>query len=154
MKKILYRISVFLILLLCYAPYRMYAQSHYERLYSGFEVIEESQAYQQFLLHEKSELSKLIYLIDRFEHADVVIIYDGFRIPAQKAAPFARWFLSHNYRNQTAKEWVLQWCSRTVPRNRLIKVSLPDGNVKLARDILMDELKWLDELTCTRLPYE
>lgn len=126
------------------------AQTAYEMLYPGFEKIEESQAYHQFVLHETSELSKLIYLIDRFEHANVIIIYDGFQIAAAKAAPLARWFLQKNYRGQTAEEWIVQWCSRTVPRNKLIKVKLPDESVRLSRDILMDELKWLDQMTAVQ----
>ena len=115
-------------------------------LYDGFQPLTESSAYRQYQRRPKNDLSKLLFLIDRFAQSKVEIIYDGFHFQAAQAAGMARWFLSRNYNKQTAEEWVLQWCNTTVPRGKIILVKLPDGSTELGREVLLGELEALDLL--------
>ena len=115
-------------------------------LYDGFQPLGESMAYRQYQRRPKNELSKLLFLIDRFAQSKVEIIYDGFHFPAAKAAGMARWFLSRNYKKQTAEEWIFQWCNTTVPRGKIILVKLPDGSTELGREVLLGELAALERL--------
>lgn len=112
----------------------------------GFQRLEESAAYRQYLHRPQNDLSKLIFLIDRFAQARVEIIYDGFHFPAPQAAGVARWFLARNYKKQTPEEWIYQWCNQTVPRGNLVLVKMPDGSVELGRQVLLDELAALERL--------
>jgi len=114
--------------------------------YEGFPELSESRAYKQYQRRQKSDLSKLLFLIDRFAQSKVEIIYDGFHFPSAQAAGMARWFLSRNYNKQTPEEWIYQWCNTTVPRGKLILVKLPDGSTELGREVLLSELAALKEL--------
>lgn len=117
-----------------------------QNLYDGFQPLAESMAYQQYQRRPKTDLSKLLFLIDRFGQSKVEIIYDGFHFPAAKAAGMARWFLSRNYKKQTPEAWIFQWCNTTVPRGKIILVKLPDGSTELGREVLLGELAALERL--------
>ncbi len=111
----------------------------------GFLPLKESSAFRQYQLRPKNDLSKLIFLIDRFTQTDIEIIYEGFHLPAVKAAGIARWFLGRNYRHETPSEWIYLWCNKTVPNGKLIMVKFSDGTVRLGREILFDELAELEK---------
>jgi len=115
-------------------------------LYEGFQPLAESVAYKQYQRRPKSDLSKLLFLIDRFGQSKVEIVYDGFHFPAAQAAGVARWFLSRNYKKQTPEQWIFQWCNTTVPRGKIILVKLPDGSTELGREVLLGELSALEQL--------
>ena len=116
-------------------------------LYSGLSHLTESQAYQQYRNRPVSELSKIIYLIDRFMNSGIEILYDGHYFSAQFSGRVARWFLATHYRKENAEQWVMRWCNTTVPAGNLIWVKLPDGKFLLAREVLLSELKKLNEMT-------
>ena len=107
----------------------------------------ESTAYRQFLLRPLSENSKLLFLIDRFANSKIEILYDGNYYNTQFAAPVARWFLMHHYQNESAEQFIMEWCNATVPAGNLVWVKLPDGSLRLAREILLGELKALKDTT-------
>lgn len=113
-------------------------------LYPSFTPLHESAAYQQFRNRPVSELSKLIYLIDRFGASDIEVLYDGHYFSAVFSARVARWFLSRHYRRENTEQWIMRWCNTTVPAGNLIWVKLPDGKFALAREILLQELKDLE----------
>ncbi len=112
----------------------------------GFPPARESQAFQQFKLRPVSESSKLLYLIDRFAGTKIEIVYNGRYFGAPFAANLARWFLARNYKNQKPKEWVMRWCNTSVPAGNLIWVKLPNGKFQLAREMLLRELKELEQI--------
>ncbi|MBP9866087.1 MAG: hypothetical protein KBC91_06770 [Candidatus Omnitrophica bacterium] len=118
-------------------------------LYEGFQPLAESMAYRQYQRRTKSDLSRLVFLIDRFAQSKVEIIYDGFHFPASQAAGVARWFLSRNYKKQTPEQWIYQWCNTTVPRGKIILVKLPDGSTELGREVLLGELAALEAVEKT-----
>ncbi len=115
-------------------------------LYEGFQPLEQSMAYRQYQRRAKNNLSKLLFLIDRFAQSKVEIIYDGFHFPAPQAAGVARWFLARNYKQQSPKEWIYQWCNTTIPRGKLILVKLPDSSIELGREVLLGELSALERV--------
>lgn len=113
-------------------------------LYEGFPTTKESQAYHEFIKRSNSEHSKLLYLIDRFGDANVEIVYDGHYYSAPFVARVARWFISRNYRKEPAEKWLMRWCNTSIVTGNLIWVKLPTGKFRLAREVLLDELRALD----------
>lgn len=114
-------------------------------LYPEIGRVQDSDAYKQYLLRPRSEYSKLLFLIDRLGSVEVDVLYDGIHYKMDFIAPFARIFLSRNYHNETAQDWVMKWCNRSIRLSELIWVDLPNKKVKLAREILGNELKALDD---------
>ena len=110
-----------------------------------FGPLRESTAYAQFKMRPLNDLSRLIYLIDRFSDTGVEIIYDGNYFKAKFAGRIAMWFLSQRYRKETPEQWIMRWCNVSIPANNLIWVKMPSGKVRLAREVLMDELKALGQ---------
>lgn len=107
---------------------------------NDFPPILESKAYQQFKTRPVSDLSKLIYLIDRFGTTKVEIVYNGHYYKAVFAASLAKFFLSQNYRKETVDQWIMKWCNVSIPSGNLIWVRFPDNKFKLSRDVLKGEL--------------
>ena len=118
-----------------------------QALYPNLTPIPESPAYQQYRNRPVSELSKIIYLIDRFMDSDIEILYDGHYFDAKFSGRVARWFLATHYRKENAEQWIMRWCNTTVPEGNLIWVKLPDGSFLLAREVLLTELKKLNEIS-------
>lgn len=108
--------------------------------------VKESQAYQMFAKRPASELSKLLYLIDRFKDADVKVIYEGDHYEAAYAAGVAKKFLLKNYHKESAEHWVKTYCHRAEKSGKFILFEAPDGTFRSARDVLMDELKVIEQI--------
>lgn len=115
-------------------------------VYPGLGPIKESNAYKQYSMRPKSELSKLLYLIDRFGTIDADILYDGIHYRTGWVAGFARVFITRSYHNETAKDWIMKWCNRSVLKGELIWAEFPNKKVQLGREVLLNELKALDAL--------
>lgn len=117
------------------------AQTHEE----GIEILRRTEAYHQFRMRPTSDLSRLIYLIDRFADSDAEILYNGINFRPVFAARIARWFLTRNYKEETPKEWIMKWCNKSVPSGDLIWIHYPDGTYKLGREILLEEIAMLEK---------
>jgi len=104
----------------------------------------ESEAYKQYLRRPKSELSKILYLIDRFKNTAFKIIYDGDEYDSNFATMTARQFLAFNYRNETAERWVKTHTYVSEPEGRVIHIKYPNGELRPARDVLLEELEKLE----------
>jgi len=113
---------------------------------AGLNPLHESTAYQRYCVRDKSEFSKILYLIDRFAAAEGQIIYDGIAFQPRAVAPLARWYLYRFYRNETAEKWVKRHCYRSLYSNELIWFRSVDGEEKLAHDLLMSELEQLKNI--------
>lgn len=111
-----------------------------------FPPIEDTPAYRQFSRRPSSELTKLLYLIDRFKDTQVIVVYNGANYQAPEAARIAKKFLMSNYKRETAEFWIRKYCFRSEPANRWILFKAPDGSVGKAGEILLSELKLLDSL--------
>ncbi|MCM8776415.1 MAG: hypothetical protein NC930_08750 [Candidatus Omnitrophica bacterium] len=110
----------------------------------GLPALEDSKAFRQFMMRPMSDLSKLMYLIDRLSDANIEIRYDNYYYDTKFAARLARWFLARFYRGETAEQMVMHWCNTSFPSGKLIWVRLPDGSFRLSREILLEELRELD----------
>ncbi|MBI3306494.1 MAG: hypothetical protein HYZ84_01620 [Candidatus Omnitrophica bacterium] len=110
-----------------------------------FSPVEESRAFQQFKTRPDSDLSRLLFLIDRFGDFNIIIRYDNYDYNAQFAARIARWFIARRYKGETVDKWIMQWCNTSIGTGSLIWVKLPDGNFRLAREVLFDEVKNLNQ---------
>ncbi len=106
----------------------------------------ESKAFEQFMLRPTTELSKIIYLIDRFSDSKIEILYEDHYYSALFASRVARFFLPRHYRQEAAEHWVLTWCSTSIPSGSPIWVKFEDGSFKLAREVLLEELKSIEEI--------
>jgi len=107
--------------------------------------MEESRAYQQYSLRPKVELSKLIYLLDRFRESKLEVIFDGNPYPPEKAADHAKVYLSKHYHREEAKRWIKLHVHRSITKNEVIYARFPTGKKKPAKDILLKELEFLDD---------
>lgn len=114
-------------------------------LYPGFPSIRESKAYKKFAVRPLSNLSKLLYLVDRFGESEIEIVYDNQTYKASFANTVVRWFLARNYKKQTPEEWIQKWGSYTIGSNKLIYAKLPNGEFRIAKEILMEEMALLEQ---------
>lgn len=111
---------------------------------SEFGQIRDSQAYQHFRQRPVNDFSKLMYMIDRFSGEKIQIVYDNHYFDAQFSAKIAKWFLGRNYKKETPREWIMRWCNTSIS-GQLIWVKMPSGKFKLSREVLMEEIKDLDQ---------
>ncbi len=109
----------------------------------SFPSILESRAYKQLKRRPPSDLSKLLYLIERFQSSDIEIYYDGYYYKAPVAALVAKYFLMAQYKKETVPAWIMRWCDTSIG-GRLIYVKYPDGKFRFSREVLMDEWKDLE----------
>lgn len=112
--------------------------------------IQESKAYRKFENRPPTDLSKILYLIERFEATDMEVNYSGHYYKAHAAALIARFFLATHYKKETVSAWVILWCHRSID-GQLIYVRYPNGKFSLSRDILIREWKNL-ELVLAQTP--
>jgi hypothetical protein len=133
-----------MIFVFLFPPVPARAEEGVYAIYPEAGMLEDSFAYEQYLLRPQSEHSKLLFLIDRFGAIDADVLYDGIHYRTDFIAPFARIFLARSYRNETAREWVMKWCNRSIRRSELLWADLPNKEVKLAREILLTELDALE----------
>lgn len=110
----------------------------------NFPPVLESKAYQQFKTRPVSDLSRIIYLIDRFSGTKIEIVYNGRYYKAAFVASLAKFFLTQNYKKETVDEWIMKWCNVSIPSGNLIWVRFPDNKFKLSRDVLKGETAALE----------
>ena len=110
---------------------------------SSLPPLVESAAYKQFSRQPANDLSKLIFLLNRFKDAKVQVIYDQHQYDAIEASRLAKDYLRRNYHKEPAEYWVRNYCSKTKKGNLIY---LKDGNGKLlpAIELALQELKALD----------
>ena len=111
-----------------------------------FPPIQESKAFKQFVLKPTSELSKLIYLADRFGESKIEVQYEGHYYSAPFVAKTVRIFLAAHYAQQAADYWISEYAVTSIPSGKPIWLKFPDGSFKLAREVFINELKALDEI--------
>ena len=107
----------------------------------------ESRAYKRYSNRPKSELSKLIFLIDRFKDMGVRIRYDGLEYDANYAARITKKYLARRYRRENAKEWVQKHSYRSIHAGEIIYVIFPDGSEEALREVFISELNAVEKLS-------
>lgn len=110
------------------------------------EPLKSSPAYQQYQRRPKSELSKLLFLMDRFKGSPAEVVYDGSHYDSSFALKNAKAYIAKNYKkNQRAELWVREHAYRSDPGRQLILFKYPDGNTRPLRDVLLEELAGLEK---------
>ncbi len=108
--------------------------------------IQDSAAFKQYQVRPQTELSKLIYLLDRFNSPAVEIKVDGNIYTTDKAFPYSKGYLSKNYKKEKAEAWIRAHCYRSSEKNEVIYMREGAAEFRPVRDILIEELKRLEAL--------
>lgn len=114
--------------------------------YPGFQPVVESKAYLAYKKRPQSELSKLIYLIDRFVDVDGQVLYEGHYYPISMAARVARLYLITNYKNETVEYWIKHWVTTSYPSGERIYGKFSDGKSRLAGEVASEEYKLFEQI--------
>jgi hypothetical protein len=101
---------------------------------------QETLAYKQYQKRPKSELSKILYLMDRFKKTSLKVIYDRVEYESDVALKHAKSYVAKHYKRENAAVWIREHAYRSTS-GTVIYVKYPDGEKKLLRDILIEELK-------------
>ncbi len=104
-------------------------------------AIQESAAFKQYQMRSKTDLSKLIYLLDRFNAPGVEIKLDGNIYSTDKAFPYSKGYLSKNYKKEKAEDWIRKHCYRSGEKNEVIYMRVGSGDFRPVRDVLIEELQ-------------
>ncbi|HCM42662.1 MAG TPA: hypothetical protein DIS66_05060 [Candidatus Omnitrophica bacterium] len=112
----------------------------------ALEPIQESAAFKKYQNRTPTELSKLIYLLDRFNTTDTEIQIDGNIYTAEKAFPYGKSFLAKNYKKENAADWLREHCYRTKDENKVIYIRFHEEKFRPFRDVLIEELERLNQI--------
>jgi hypothetical protein len=104
----------------------------------------ESEAFQRYLRGPRSELAKLLFLINRFRDTEYKVIFNGNTYDANTAVKYARDFIYKRYRNEPAGRWVKIHAYRSDPGGKIIYLKDPEGAMRPVRDALLEELDALN----------
>lgn len=118
-------------------------------------AIKDSPAFSKYKTRIKSELSKLIYLLDRFNSPEIEIKIDGNTYKSETAFPFAKAFLSVYYKKEKAEAWINKYCYRSPFTNQVMLACIKGQECIPGRDLLLNELKELrkaEQLANCKLP--
>lgn len=103
-------------------------------------ALTESQAYKLYTRQPKSELSKLLYLMNRFKEGNLQVVYNGQHYASDEAFRIARDFLRKNYKKESAEYWIKKYCTRT-DKGSVILFKDAKNQTRPAADAAMEELK-------------
>lgn len=105
--------------------------------------IVESEAYRRYSLRPQNELSKLIYLMDRFQDSDFTVVFDGKDYESVEALSYAKRYLQRNFKDDEAERWIKKHCYRSLQNNQIIYMRFADEHQEPLRDVLLRELDLL-----------
>lgn len=105
----------------------------------------ESKAFQLYSKQPKSELSKLLFLMNRFKESKALVLYNGYEYQAPEAMRLARNYLMKKYKKEEAAFWVKKYCYKT-NSGSVILLKAPDGKTRPALDVAVEELATLEKL--------
>ena len=111
--------------------------------FAALPPISESEAFQRYKKRIKTELSRLIYLLERFNSPEMEIKIDGNTYRSEQAFPFAKAFLAVYYRKEKAEVWIQKNCYRSPFTNKVMLGCLKGEKCVPGRDLLLNELKEL-----------
>jgi len=114
---------------------------------SALGPLKTSAAFSQYQKRPKTELSKLIFLMDRFKGCPAEVIYDGQHYDSDFALKAAKSYkASHNKKKQAAEEWIRENAYRSDPGRQVILYKEPKREPRPLRDILLGELEALKKI--------
>jgi len=111
------------------------------------EPLKMSAAFRQYQKRPKTELSKLIFLMDRFKGCPAEVIYNGSHYDSEFALKQAKSYMAKHYKNkQPAETWIRENAYRSNPGRQVILYQEPKGQPKPLRDVLLEELEELKKI--------
>lgn len=110
------------------------------------EPIQDSKAFKKYQNRSPSELSKLVFLLDRFNTPETEIQIEGNIYTSEEAFPFGKDYLKKNYSDEKAVDWLREHCYRTKGANEIIYVRLKGGEFRPFRDVMIEELENLNQI--------
>ena len=118
-----------------------------QKVYLESLPIENTKAYQAFLLSSKSETAKLYYLLDRIKAAkDVTYRFEGSQYNYFEAYLAALWLLIYHYkRGEDAHSFIRKEIAAYAGFSESTTMNFPDGSYHLAYHVLINELDLLEE---------
>lgn len=137
--------SVLILGSVVFFSFQDFSYSAAENLGGFLPPFRESEAYHRYQGRSPSELSKLLYLMDRFRNTQFQVIYEGTTYDSNQAVDYARRYLASHYHQEKAERWIKDHAYRSGPGGRVIYMKYPDGKKRPARDVLLDELKALEQ---------
>lgn len=101
---------------------------------------QESSAYKQYQRRPKNELSKLIYVMDRYKGSDYKVIFNKVEYDSLEALKYAKSYIAKNYKKEPAESWIKEHAYKS-PSGQVIYLKEPSGKVLPLRDALVKELQ-------------
>ena len=106
---------------------------------------ETSQTCRRYTKGNKTELAKLICLIERFQNSEFQIVFDGNTYDANTAIGFGRNYIFRNYRNEQADRWIKIHATHAGGTGRVIYLKYPSGRRRPLEQVLAEELSQLTQ---------
>lgn len=116
----------------------------------GLPPLEKSPAYQRFTRGPRSEMAKLLLLLDRFHNTDYAVIFNGTTYDANTAIQHGRSYLRKNYDDEKADAWLKVHAYYAGPDGKFIYVLYPSGKRRPMAEVLLEELAALNRDPGTR----
>lgn len=122
------------------AAFLLFGESAHASVAQYLQPPQESPAFKQFQQRPKSELSKLLYLMDRFRNSEFKVVYNGTEYDSKFALKETKKYIAKNYKNTPAENWIKTHAYRAQGGGDLIYLKDPTGKAYLLRDVLLEEL--------------
>lgn len=108
--------------------------------------IEQSEAYQEYLQKPKGNLGKLLFGLNYFRTAPVILQYDGVEYSMAFAYPIGMAYLMTQYHDESPVKWIKKHCYRSPTANKIMYFKYPDGSFRVVRDVFIETLKTLEKV--------
>ncbi|MBI4358071.1 MAG: hypothetical protein HY584_02110 [Candidatus Omnitrophica bacterium] len=131
----------------CATPYLKGLTPQGEKVYLGIHPMQETEAYQSYLLSSKSEAAKLNYLLDRIKEAKELTYYhNGGRYSWLEAYRAGTWVVRHHYeKGEDARSFIRKETLLYEKSAKPNAIQFPDGSIHIAYFVLLNELDSLEE---------
>ncbi len=105
----------------------------------------ESQAYKQYERRPKNELSKLIYVMDRYKGSSYKVVFNNVEYESAEALKYAKSYVAKHYHKENAESWIKDHAYKA-PSGDVIYIKDTAGKLTPLRDALVAELKPLTKV--------
>jgi hypothetical protein len=133
----------------CAAPPLKGINPQGEKVYLGPVPIQNTEAYQAYLLEKSTEVAKQNYLFDRLRFATELEFYhNGSWYNSLEAYRGGMWLMRHRYqKGQDARTFIHKYVERAEDSGEFHLVKYPDGSIHIGSYVLYNELDLLEEAT-------
>jgi hypothetical protein len=101
---------------------------------------QESPAYKQYLKRPKTELSKILYLLERLKMQNLKILYNGKVFEPCQILTIVKAHIALTYKKEKAQDWIQVNAYKSRSKGQVIYLEYPNGQRRILRDVLLEEL--------------